>query len=64
MVCVSVLEYNPRTLMSKWSVISTDTKPHNNLLIAPTILPANSDSNDMFCLQSYQELVIDKSLVY
>ena len=29
-----------------------------------TILPAKSDSDDMFCLQSYQELVIDKSLVY
>ena len=27
-----------------------------------TILPAKSDSDDMFCLQSYQELVIDKSL--
>ena len=29
-----------------------------------TILPAKSDSDVMFCLQSYQELVIDKSLVY
>ena len=31
---------------------------------AGTILPAKSDSDDMFCLQSYQKLVIDKSLVY
>ena len=29
-----------------------------------TVLPAKSDSDDMFCLQSYQGLVIDKSLVY
>ena len=30
----------------------------------PTVLPAKSDSDVMFCLQSYQELIIDKSLVY
>ena len=29
-----------------------------------TILPAMSDSDVMFCLQSYQGLRIDKSLVY
>ena len=29
-----------------------------------TVLPAKSDSDDMLCLQSYQGLVIDKSLVY
>ena len=29
-----------------------------------TVLPAKSDSNVMFCLQSYQGLRIDKSLVY
>ena len=29
-----------------------------------TVVPTKSDSDDMFCLQSYQELVIDKSLVY
>ena len=29
-----------------------------------TVLPAKSDSYDMFCLQSYQGVVIDKSLVY
>ena len=29
-----------------------------------TVLPAKSDSGDMFCLQSYQELRIDRSLVY
>ena len=29
-----------------------------------TVPPAKSDSDDMFCLQSYQGHVIDKSLVY
>ena len=29
-----------------------------------TVLPANSDSDVMFCLQSYQGLKIDISLVY
>ena len=29
-----------------------------------TILPAKSDSDVMFCLQSYQGLMIDRSLVY
>ena len=29
-----------------------------------TVLPAKSDSDAMFCLQSYQGLVSDKSLVY
>ena len=28
-----------------------------------TVLPANSDSDVMFCLQSYQRLMIDRSLV-
>ena len=42
------------------------TKPNKDLLktIGSTILPAKSDSDDMFCLQSYRELVIAKSLVY
>ena len=29
-----------------------------------TVLPAKSDSGVMFCLQSYQGLIIDRSLVY
>ena len=29
-----------------------------------TVLPAKSDSDIMFCLQSYQGLMIDRSLVY
>ena len=29
-----------------------------------TVLPAKSDTDDMFCLQSYQGLIIDRSLVY
>ena len=29
-----------------------------------TVMPAKGDSDFMFCLQSYQELIIDRSLVY
>ena len=29
-----------------------------------TVLPAKSDSDVMFCLQSYEGLIIDRSLVY
>ena len=29
-----------------------------------TVLPANSDSDFMFCLQGYQGLIIDRSLLY
>ena len=29
-----------------------------------TVLPAKSDSEVMFSLQSYQRLIIDRSLVY
>ena len=29
-----------------------------------TVLPAKSDSDVMFCLQSYQGLIIERSLVY
>ena len=29
-----------------------------------TVLPTKSDSDVMFCLQRYQRLIIDRSLVY
>ena len=31
---------------------------------ADTVLPAKSDVDFMFCLQSYQGFIIDRSLVY
>ena len=34
------------------------------LVLCLTVLPAKSDSDVMFCLQSYQGLIIDRSLVY
>ena len=34
----------------------------NNFII--TVLPAKSDNDVMFCLQNYQGLIIDRSLVY
>ena len=33
-------------------------------LSGPTVLSAKSDSDFMFCLQSYQGFIIDRSLVY
>ena len=33
-------------------------------LVISTVLPAKSDSDAMFCLYSYQGLIIDRSLVY
>ena len=33
-------------------------------LLSGTVLPAKSDSDDMFCLLSYKGLRIDRSLVY
>ena len=36
-----------------------DIKRHS-----PTVLPAKSDSDVKFCLQSYQGLMIDRSLVF
>ena len=35
-----------------------------NILTTCTVLPAESDSDVMFCLQNYQGLIIDRSLVY
>ena len=32
--------------------------------ISPSVLPAKSDSDVMFCLQCYQGLILDRSLVY
>ena len=36
----------------------------SNIIPEPTVLPAKSDSDVMFCLQSYQGLIINRSLVY
>ena len=33
-------------------------------IVRSTVLPAKSDSDIMFCLQSYQGLKIDRSFVY
>ena len=42
--------------------LSADENIHH--LQTNTVLPAKSDSVVMVCLQSYQGLIIDKSLVY
>ena len=42
----------------------TETNKQCVKIISTTVLPAKSDSDFMFCLQSYQGLIIDISLVY
>ena len=37
---------------------------HSHIVNTCTVLSAKSDSNVMFCLQSHQGLIIDRSLVY
>ena len=41
-----------------------DLESPNFLVQHPIVVPAKSDSDVMFCLQSYQGLIIDKSPVY
>ena len=41
-----------------------ESKDHWCLCNTSTVLPVKSDSDVMFCLQSYQGLRIDRSLVY
>ena len=43
---------------------STKTEYLEALCATLTILPAKSDSDDMFCLQNYKGLIIDRSFVY
>ena len=40
------------------------TYPNSYSIEGTTVLPAKSDSDDMFCLQSDQGLLIDRSPVY
>ena len=46
--------------------IHTDRDLNEQLLLKDTftVMPANSDSDVMFCLQNYQGLITDGSLVY
>ena len=52
-------DYRPSTSVEQ--LIIKDKRVNT---IRTTVLPAMSDSDFMFCLQSYQELIIDISLVY
>ena len=44
--------------------LSQIANKNNKSTTNATVLPAKSDSDVMFCLQSYQGLIIDRSLVY
>ena len=45
-------------------LLADDFHEVSQALLVTTVVPAKSDSDFMFCLQSYQELIIDRSLVY
>ena len=47
-----------------FSQANSQTTTRTTSYYITTVLPAKSDSNFMFCLQSYQGLIIDRSLVY
>ena len=52
-------------LLSKQSVLRGDEiTPQDSAKLKATVVPAKSDSDVMFCLQSYQGRRIDRSLVY
>ena len=63
-ICLSV----PMISISSkcWDLYSDSKKKQCIKLILQmlTVLPAKNDSDAMFCLQSYQGLRIDRSLVY
>ena len=55
------MSFNP----SKWSIIRiTSGKKKQKNVFQSTVVPVKSDSDVMFCLQSYQALRIDGLLVY
>ena len=47
-----------------WDTVLDIMFSKEQLIRVGTVLPAKSDSDVMFCLQSYQGLTIDRSLVY
>ena len=68
-------DIGPHCLPGSYQNISADDKNRRLLLWLAryglkinrykcTVLPAKSDSDFMFCLQSYQGLINDRSLVY
>ena len=65
--CLSALQFNKFASVLRYHGILIYAGFGSNSRCAvkqDTVVPTKSDSDDMFCLQSYQELVIDKSLVY
>ena len=48
--------------VAAWKDFAAENK--SILGVSTTVLPAKSGSDIMFCLQSYQGLIIDRSLLY
>ena len=59
----SLLAYNNFVFCTEGKV-NDDNGSRLVCKMACTVLPAKSDSVAMFCLQSYQGLIIDRTLVY
>ena len=53
-----------RTDSMRRLILVTENKWRKYSQFYATILPAKSDSDIMFCLQSYQGFIIDRSLVF
>ena len=62
--------YNPtpqdmhNILFQVWKNPQVNKGINNYTITATTVLPAKSDNDIMFCLQSYQGLIMDRSRVY
>ena len=57
-------EYNFTNRALGKNIYNTSHSTDFSVSFSFTVLPAKSDSDVMFCLQSYQGLRIDRSIVY
>ena len=55
---------NTKNLCLKWIDKKIIATLLTNIMLITTVVPAKSDSDVIFCLQSYQGLSIDRSFVY
>ena len=60
MLSPAICFFQNEVMMMKVEIRSGD----HLFISTATVLPAKSDSGVMFCLQSYQGFIIDRSLVY
>ena len=58
-----VLQIEHQKLCLEWIDKKIIATLLTNIMLITTVVPAKSDSDVIFCLQSYQGLSIDRSLV-